>query len=399
MNDAQRRAVLARAFYHHRTIHQIKSKNVVDETTFEPWEVVVLYHCAIGAAALLALTCPVLVVDHRDEQQVVTSTVAWDETTAAWKTRYLVEAGVLMGTISLAFFVLHGSDPGWLKSSSATTAVAAMDSKNMEDTSSGGAVVAGGGEGNNNNNSSTSTPYRREWCRVCRLAPPLRAHHCRLCDCCVATFDHHCEFVGTCIGERNRCRFWWLLLAQVVGVGRCCTMVLVLFVVEYDDISSSGEDDDNNHNKNSLVWFLLSVLKSWYSLWQARRYGRLLRLVAAQVYVLVLAIAAVFLFVVHTMMALTNSTTFEFGKSRHLAYYNNNKPYHFPFHQGTVRRNLQVYGCGLHLQWMSSLFSSAGTSHRNNNNNNNKWKPILWDPPTPRVVSARKPWWKWKGKD
>lgn len=379
MNSAQRRAFAEAT----KRVSKNSRKPKSNDDEFEPWEVVVLYHLAVAVAAWLTLTCPV--VDDNDEsgkQSAATRTVAWDGT--AWKVYHLVEVALLLGTISLSFFVLHGSDPGWL-----TPAV-------MEKIDDG---VAAEQDKDDITTSATSlpssnNPRRREWCRVCRLAPPLRAHHCRHCRRCVATFDHHCEFVGTCIGERNRCRFWWFLLAQVAGVSRCC----MLLVLQYHQ---SHHADNTTTNKNSL-WF--RVLRSWHSLWRVRRYGRLLRLVAAHGYVLVLAVAVTFLFVVHTGMAVTNSTTFELGKSRHLAYYkycNNNgiqvsiKPYHFPFHQGTVRRNLQIYGCGMHLQWLP--LSTGKSDH----GSRPSWKPILWEPPMPRVpVSARKLWWKkWKGKD
>lgn len=55
-------------------------------------------------------------------------------------------------------------------------------------------------------------------CRQCHARQPARAHHCRVCDRCVATFDHHCGMVGTCVGERNRCRFWWMLAGQVAAL-------------------------------------------------------------------------------------------------------------------------------------------------------------------------------------
>lgn len=34
----------------------------------------------------------------------------------------------------------------------------------------------------------------------------------------MCTFDHHCFIIGTCIGEKNHCRFWWLLMTTTLTI-------------------------------------------------------------------------------------------------------------------------------------------------------------------------------------
>ena len=51
-------------------------------------------------------------------------------------------------------------------------------------------------------------------CTVCEALQPLRAKHCKECGKCVALHDHHCPWLGTCVGEKNRLRFYWYLVAE-----------------------------------------------------------------------------------------------------------------------------------------------------------------------------------------
>ncbi|KAH9260324.1 hypothetical protein BASA81_001494 [Batrachochytrium salamandrivorans] len=48
------------------------------------------------------------------------------------------------------------------------------------------------------------------------LAIPIRAKFCNTSKLVVATYDHHCGLLNTTIGERNRARFWLLLLWSTV---------------------------------------------------------------------------------------------------------------------------------------------------------------------------------------
>ena len=323
-------------------------RNKVEDTeeAFEPWEVAVFYHLAMGLAVGLTLTCPVLeVLDHtnRAEKSATITILAWGDSGPQWYS--IVEVLLLLGCVSAAFFAVHGSDPGWLSS----------------------ALL---GEGNSSSNSNNNSPHCRNWCRVCRLAPPLRSHHCRICQRCVATFDHHCEFIATCIGERNRCRFLWFLVVQVVAVTRYFHIVWLF------------------HQCHQQLQQQQHAVFIWsYHLGQQYKVALLLRWIAVRAYLCVVAMAAWFLFLVHALMALSNSTTFEWAKSRHLAYYHYGdiRPYDFPFSRGSVWKNLQLYGCGLGLglelpEW---LYCCLGDPRRTKNTQES-WKPVAWTAPKPR---------------
>jgi hypothetical protein len=89
-----------------------------------------------------------------------------------------------------------------------------------------------------------------EFCQYCHIIKPIRTHHCRQCNRCVSKFDHHCHFMHTCIGEKNHCRFvcflgvhayalfygWWICMYSIVysvfaGFLFLILSCLLLFVV------------------------------------------------------------------------------------------------------------------------------------------------------------------------
>ena len=55
-----------------------------------------------------------------------------------------------------------------------------------------------------------------KYCTICHLEQPLRTKHCKSCDQCIATHDHHCPWIGNCVGERNKARFYYYLVVQLV---------------------------------------------------------------------------------------------------------------------------------------------------------------------------------------
>ncbi|TYZ59045.1 hypothetical protein PybrP1_007594 [[Pythium] brassicae (nom. inval.)] len=74
----------------------------------------------------------------------------------------------------------------------------------------------------------TATAERRA--RSLHLQQPLRSQHCRTCGKCVAKFDHHCHLLGTCVGERNHARFWWFLAFQSLETALALALVASVFV-------------------------------------------------------------------------------------------------------------------------------------------------------------------------
>ena len=202
----------------------------------------------------------------------------------------------------MTFFRVHGSDAGYL---TATTIPGKFEGKNVH-----------------------YAELRRAYCTVCQLAPPMRAHHCRVCQRCVAAFDHHCDFVATCIGERNRCRFWWFLFAQALGVGRCW----------------------------SVLWSVDSTVFLMLSNWKCGSFWLLLRLFMAKLYVSVTAAAAFFLFVLHTGLAVSGCTTFECLRWQRLPYMNGIPPYRMPFSQGSLCEDMRAYGCFDFYMYGKALF-------------------------------------------
>jgi hypothetical protein len=205
---------------------------------------------------------------------------------------------------------------------------------------------------------------RRPLCPKCKIAPPIRAHHCKQCNRCVATFDHHCDFVGTCIGEKNRCLFWWFLLAQAVS------FVLSLAMVE----SSSIDCLDWYHT--GFSWTVLNVC-------------------LVKLYVYPLTIAAVAMLLVHTVWALGNSTTFEWSRSKHLEYLQgrlsrSSSRFRFrspmldwPFSRG-ILQNLSYFCLGPSRNDNDNIENVSGgdsSSSSRGKETTTAWKPTIWQPP------------------
>lgn len=196
--------------------------------------------------------------------------------------------------------------------------------------------------------SSSFTSLCRKRCDICGFSPPLRSHHCKDCNQCVACFDHHCGFVGTCIGELNHCRFYIFLTMQLFVLGFCTNIV---------NSSSFGcisllllDENDNNDKKDMLILSMAQVC-------------------ATKIYTGVLFSCALLIWIIHSFLAVTNSTTFEFTKGgRHLEYLQNTHPMDCPMSQGACR-NLYLFCCQ----------KDAGCHcHRRRRGS---FQPIVWRPP------------------
>lgn len=198
-------------------------------------------------------------------------------------------------------------------------------------------------------------PQRRMECAICQFAPPIRSHHCKECNRCVATFDHHCQLVGMCIGERNRCIFWWFLVAQFYGFVTCCHVV--------------------GSSKVGLISLIFFGDYSW----------NVCRVVLAKIYLYPLMVIAAVMLLLHSFFALCNTTTFECIKGhRHLDYLKGAQDTDFPFSRGLLS-NLKSYGCYLHCP----LFQLSDY----------QWRPTEWQLPD-KIVRDSEDWWEhpWQNK-
>ena len=133
---------------------------------------------------------------------------------------------------------------------------------------------------------------------------PLRAKLCRHSKRVVPTFDHFCTFLGTCIGERNRCRFWWFLLFQSASFAQGLGII------------HSGFHDT----------------KAEVGIWVSYN-GHA---IAAAVIVWILFLSVGGLFLLHTFLAVSNMTSYEFMRSNKVWYLKEKatRDFDLPFSRG-----------------------------------------------------------------
>ena len=110
---------------------------------------------------------------------------------------------------------------------------------------------------------------------------PYRAIYCKQERRWVATYDHYCGTLGVPIGERNHGRFWWFLFFQLMSL---CWAIGV----------------EHSAFTNALV-------SDWFSL-NAHALFTVIFL-----YLLTLFVGGLWIF--HSWLALTNTTTYEFMRS------------------------------------------------------------------------------------
>ncbi|GMI15222.1 hypothetical protein TrVE_jg236 [Triparma verrucosa] len=196
----------------------------------------------------------------------------------------------------------------------------------------------------------------RKHCLECGFKPPLRSHHCKTCDRCVATFDHHCFFINTCIGERNHCRFWVYCFFQAVACWTCIS------VVNSGHVSAKYLPQNTSYlEKNGMV--LVSSLYIWP-----------------------LALFCTTMFCIHSFFAVTNMTTFEVsGGSDNIDYLKGTKECDLPFSKG-IDGNLKLFCCHKDAMWSNFV-------------GKNKWGPTVWRAPK-RIIRDSEDWWEhpWENK-
>ena len=215
---------------------------------------------------------------------------------------------------------------------------------------------------------------RRKYCTKCNIHPPLRSHHCKICNACVATFDHHCLFLDTCIGERNHFRFWLFLLLNVAGLHHA------LSIVGTGHLPKSMGDEATN----------------------IRSFGVLILIMSRMYFYSILFVATV-LFTIHTLLMMTNSTSFEFGKaSGHIDYLRGTRMMDFPFSQG-IFSNLRVFFCRDDVS-KRLLRRRANPQEEVRSGDEGEsldvdWRPTVWKMPK-SIVRDSEDWWNhpWQNK-
>ena len=218
----------------------------------------------------------------------------------------LTAAILLDFAASVSYFAIQGSAPGYVEElleSNTSTESDVEDQQSLVKFKEGSKLFR--------------ADTRR--CSLCDMQVPLRSYHCKECKHCVHKFDHHCSVIGTCIGERNHCRFWWMLLWH---------SILISFV-----LFGPLRDVDNEYAL--IITVLLGFHLFWLSL----------------------------LLLIHTFLALNNSTTFEYMRlDEEVTFVSSRVPsYALPFVNRTVTAVLDFCCYQDEICW-----------------GNRGWLPTLW---------------------
>ena len=168
---------------------------------------------------------------------------------------------------------------------------------------------------------------------------PIRSKFCRKSSLIVATYDHHCGVLNTTIGERNRARFWFLLLFSTFLIS--WTLVVI----------HSGF---RNSHANVTAWF--------------ERNGHCL--IAAIIFWMMLFLFGG-LFVFHTFLMLANVTTYEFMRSDKIHYLNHTRDFDLPFSMGLLNN--------IHFYFMSD--AGIRNLYDKLSGSNKEWRPHIWEYP------------------
>lgn len=156
---------------------------------------------------------------------------------------------------------------------------------------------------------------RRKYCNKCKIHPPLRSHHCKISNQCIATFDHHCRFLDTCIGERNHFRFWMFITINIL----CVKIGLGI-------VGTGRVDGILEESPSSLLIQIGQAI-----------------LLLSKAYMYTMYVIGLLLWMMHTLLALGNITTFEISTGvEYVDYLRGTLTMDLPFGKGP-RRNLQLF--------------------------------------------------------
>ena len=227
---------------------------------------------------------------------------------------------------------------------------------------------------------------RRKYCHKCHIHPPLRSHHCNHCNACIATFDHHCVFLDTCIGERNHFRFWLFVLLNVI-----CLHV-ALGIVGSSTIHISTMFGKSSSDSGGVVRIGLVII------------------IISKLYMYSIYIVAILLWMIHTTLALGNTTTFEATKGpEHIDYLEGTNMMDLPFSRGllyNVRLFFSRDDCYL---WIKDgrigeilnccCFKANSGKNKLHKKTADNWTPILWKMPE-FIDRESEDWWNhpWQNK-
>ena len=212
---------------------------------------------------------------------------------------------------------------------------------------------------------------RRKYCDKCQFKPTLRSHHCSTCNVCVATFDHHCHFLGTCIGERNHFQFWLFMLLNVATVKICLNIVGSSNLTVSAFVNGRGSNADSS--SGDLALGLGTAIN-----------------IIAKLYMYPIYIVASVLLIIHTLLLMGNSTTFEFTKgAEHIDYLRGTRMMDFPFGRDGLCSNVIMAFCRDDIH--RSLCHRPKASIESNKSSD--WVPIVWK--IPEVIDREsEEWWR-----
>ena len=170
--------------------------------------------------------------------------------------------------------------------------------------------------------SRSGCPRRKcRWCEDAEVWAPPRAKHCHDCGRCVLKFDHHCFWVGTCVGDMNHCRFWVLLLLE---------SMLLLWVTHIALWGAHYQDPSGDFTSTtSFAVYILLLVFMFFSVFFV--FG---------------------LFLYHTYLILTGTTTYE-NMRMHKLWYNEGVPFNvYIFNLGVWHNIVHFFTGKAPVEWV-----------------------------------------------